>query len=159
RTLEVTIFRPGGKISLSDCEELSRMIDKELEERQAASQADDSQENGQPPARESLIEGNYLLEVQSPGIDRRLKSEREYEFFTGERVQIQTREKLPEMGANFIGVLGGVHDGRLLLKEALPVPSESKKRKAAQKDIHVIEKQDLPLDLSNLLLVKLHADF
>ena len=54
------------------------------------------------------------LEVSSPGLDRVLKKEADFQRFTGQEVQLRTR--LPVNGQrNFKGVLAGVRDGVLSL--------------------------------------------
>lgn len=58
--LRLTIIHPERKVSLSDCEFVSRSIEKELDEK-------------------NLIKFSYILEVQSPGIDC-VSTEREYSF-------------------------------------------------------------------------------
>jgi ribosome maturation factor RimP len=52
------------------------------------------------------------LEVSSPGLDRPLKKEVDFERFKGERAQVKLR--IPVEGRrNVTGVLKGVHDGLL----------------------------------------------
>jgi ribosome maturation factor RimP len=55
------------------------------------------------------------LEVSSPGLDRVLKSMRDFERFAGQEAQVKLR--LPVDGRrNFTGVLGAVVDGKLTLQ-------------------------------------------
>jgi ribosome maturation factor RimP len=51
-----------------------------------------------------VIEGSYLLEVTSPGIDRVLARERDFERAIGRRIEIETREPI-EGRRRFKGVL------------------------------------------------------
>ncbi len=54
------------------------------------------------------------LEISSPGIDRPLKKLADFERFMGENVQV--RLSLPVGNQrNFVGVLGGVRDGAVVL--------------------------------------------
>ena len=106
-SLEVTIFKPGGKVSLSDCETVSRQLDEELEKR----------------ALENLpvLDGEFLLEVQSPGIDRQLKTEREFKLFAGQKVKVKTKEKVGELGDTFTGLLSGIEDGKIFIEDAVAI--------------------------------------
>ncbi|MCB1931681.1 ribosome maturation factor RimP [Accumulibacter sp.] len=55
------------------------------------------------------------LEVSSPGIDRPLKKEADFERFAGSEITLKLR--LPFNGRrNFSGVLQGVHEGKLRLQ-------------------------------------------
>lgn len=55
------------------------------------------------------------LEVSSPGLDRALKGERDFNRFAGERAQIKLRAGI-EGQRNFTGVLRGAADGVLNLE-------------------------------------------
>ncbi|HIN65287.1 MAG TPA: ribosome maturation factor RimP, partial [Candidatus Obscuribacterales bacterium] len=65
KSVEVTIFSHTKAVGLSDCEVISRQLGELLE----------PQSNGKP----AIIEGSYYLEVQSPGIERELKTPREFQ--------------------------------------------------------------------------------
>jgi len=52
------------------------------------------------------------LEVSSPGWDRVLKTPADFERFAGSRVQVKLRMPI-EGRKNFIGLLHGLHDGKL----------------------------------------------
>jgi len=62
---------PTDGITIGECAELSRAIDRALE-------IDDP------------IAQSYLLEVSSPGLDRKLKSRRHFELAVGERLELTT---------------------------------------------------------------------
>ena len=55
------------------------------------------------------------LEVSSPGLDRVLKKEADFERFAGQRVQIKLRVPL-EGRKNFVGILCGLEQGELKLE-------------------------------------------
>lgn len=55
------------------------------------------------------------LEVSSPGLDRPLKKESDFERFKGEQVQIRTRLPIGNQ-RNFSGVLEGLRDDMVVLK-------------------------------------------
>lgn len=144
RSLEVTIFKKESWVSLSDCEQLSRLLDAELEKRMAADGP--------------LIEGSFDLQVQSPGIDRHLKTEREYKIFTGQVVQVQTKEKVGDLGITFKGTLTGNSDGKLHLAGAQAI----KQKQQHGKGKHAASKEEPPhdvvVDLKNCSTVKLFSD-
>ena len=56
--------------------------------------------------------GTYLLEVSSPGLDRRLVKAADFERFTGSRVKLMTREPV-NGNRHFEGRLEGCGEGRL----------------------------------------------
>lgn len=85
RTLRFFIDREGG-INLDDCRRLSRKIERFLD-------------------LEDRIQGQYVLEVSSPGLARRLKKEKDFMRHLGSKVKIETREAL-EGRKRFKGVLG-----------------------------------------------------
>jgi ribosome maturation factor RimP len=65
---------------------------------------------------EDLIPGNsYVLEVSSPGLDRKLLRSADYERFTGSRVKLKTRN--PVNGNQYFeGRLQDFREGRLTLE-------------------------------------------
>ena len=79
--------------------------------------------------------GSYLLEVSSPGLDRKLSRPGDFERFTGSRVKLMTREPvvLPSGGENrhFEGRLERFGEGRLVLSlEEKKEKGKGKKSKA-----------------------------
>ncbi|HNY65880.1 MAG TPA: ribosome maturation factor RimP [Deltaproteobacteria bacterium] len=70
--LRLTIDKPSG-VSLDDCVAVNRRVSLLLD-------ASDP------------IEGSYRLEVSSPGLNRRLKTAKDYEHFSGRKVKIVTKE-------------------------------------------------------------------
>ncbi|HHY38952.1 MAG TPA: ribosome maturation factor RimP [Clostridia bacterium] len=66
----VYLHKPGG-ITLEDCESFSRELGARLDE---------------DPAVRAALPDSYLLEVSSPGVNRELKTDREYRAFEGEEV-------------------------------------------------------------------------
>lgn len=82
--VRVFIDRPEG-IALEDCEAVSRQISAVLDV-------------------EDPLPGQYVLEVSSPGLDRKLTKFEHFQRFTGEEVRIKLR--LPIAGRrNFRGAL------------------------------------------------------
>jgi ribosome maturation factor RimP len=84
--LRVFVDKPGG-VGIRDCERVSREVGDLLDVA-------------------GLIEDAYDLEVSSPGLDRVLRSEREYRWARGKRVRCwlsdgrEVRGRLSEVGAD-----------------------------------------------------------
>jgi ribosome maturation factor RimP len=97
KTLQVMLDRVDGKnISVNDCEQASRQIS-------AVMDVDDP------------IEGAYNLEVSSPGIDRPLTREKDFERFSGYDAKIALI--MPQDGRKrFSGVLKGVDQNNVIMK-------------------------------------------
>ncbi len=58
--------------------------------------------------------GTYVLEVSSPGLDRKLKTTADFERFRGHRVKLTTREPVND-NRHFEGKLERFESGKLLL--------------------------------------------
>ena len=95
RMLRIFIDKPSG-VTHEDCANLSREVGTILDV-------------------EDVIPGaSYLLEVSSPGLDRKLTRPADYERFTGSRVKLTTRQ--PVNGSHhFEGRLESFQQGRLTL--------------------------------------------
>ncbi|HHG73561.1 MAG TPA: ribosome maturation factor RimP [Persephonella sp.] len=94
--LRIYVYNPEGT-SIEDCEWISRRIGALLDV-------------------EDLIPVSYILEVSSPGLDRKLKNKEEYEIFKGRDVKIVTKEPLE--GKNvFEGVLKGLEGDNVIIQE------------------------------------------
>ncbi len=100
RYLRITLDKPGG-VTLDDCGEFSRLLGDRLDV-------------------EDLIPESYYLEVASPGLDRPLKKDRDFEIFRGRRVEIRTfapPEGAPP-GKNLLhGELLGLEDGVIAVRD------------------------------------------
>lgn len=92
--LRVFIDSPDG-IGLDDCEKVSRALSQALDE-------------GDP------IPHNYILEVSSPGLDRPLKKEKDFERFKGNLISIKTYAPF-EGRKKFEGQLQGLSDDNILI--------------------------------------------
>ena len=84
----------------------------------------------------------YLLEVSSPGLDRKLVKPADYERFSGSRVKIMTREPV-NGNRHFDGRLRALGDGRV----ALEPHRDSKKRKKREAEQSA---QSVELELRNI---------
>jgi ribosome maturation factor RimP len=102
---------------------------------------------------EDLVPGTeYLLEVSSPGLDRRLSTERDFRRFAGSLVKLETREPLEASGEpkgrkKWQGRIDGVEDGRvlLLLEEGKAGKAKHGKGKKAQSPAPSPPETSIPL--------------
>lgn len=101
--LRVYIDKPGG-VTTENCAEISRQLSAILDV-------------------EDLIPHRYVLEVSSPGIERRLYRPADYERFAGRAVKIRTVEPI-EGRRNFHGMLMGLSDDRVILSAEQGVREE-----------------------------------
>ncbi len=72
--LRFLVTKPGG-ITLDECAQLNREIGRTID-------------------RENMIQGTYVMEVSSPGVDRPMKSTRDFQRSLGEPVRIVLHESL-----------------------------------------------------------------
>ena len=63
---------------------------------------------------EEPISGDYVLEVSSPGVDRRLFRLEQYSAYVGEELELKLRSPF-EGRRKFKGILRGVEDGDVVL--------------------------------------------
>lgn len=96
KVLQFFVDKVGG-VTLDDCGELTDKIDAILE-------------------MENLVEGAYILEVSSPGINRPLKKPAQYKRFVGERVKIVLKIPLDGRGF-FTGVIASADDNGFVLDD------------------------------------------
>lgn len=98
--LRVYIDREGG-VRISDCERVSRELDRLLDV-------------------EDIIEHPYVLEVSSPGLTRPLKTKKDFERYKGKVCRIVTRA--PVGGKNEVrGEIINVTGDEVELKEEMDV--------------------------------------
>lgn len=130
RMLRVFIDKPAG-VTHEDCAEFSRELGTILDV-------------------EDVVPGNsYLLEVSSPGLDRKLFRPVDFERFTGSRIKLTTRN--PMNGSrHFEGKLEKFENGRL----TLDVHSARKKPRAEDVLDHKLE-----IDLANVEKANLVPEF
>lgn len=96
RTITFFIDRPDSGVSIGDCARVSRLLEDEFDQ-------------------EDLIEGRYLLEVSSPGLDRPLAVEKDFVRFRGQRAKVTTRNAVMKQNF-FVGLLGEIQEGQLTLE-------------------------------------------
>ncbi len=95
RRLQIMAEDAGGEMNVEDCARLSRAISDVLD---AA----------------DPIEGDYRLEVSSPGIDRPLTRLKDFEAYAGYEARIEL-DRLADGRKRFKGGLVGVEDGAVAL--------------------------------------------
>ena len=95
----VRVFVDGdGGITVGECENMSRQLEARLDQ-------------------EDLIQGSYVLEVSSPGLDRVLKTPRERAWAVGKKVKLVTRD-----GRTLSGTLQAAEDEAVSVNgEVFPV--------------------------------------
>lgn len=90
--------KPGSGVNVDDCADLSRALSAILDE-------DDT-----------IVEGEYHLEVSSPGLERPLVKLTDFERFSGDEARIKTSAPV-EGQRNFKGILRGVSGDSIDLEE------------------------------------------
>jgi ribosome maturation factor RimP len=95
-TLQIMAEKPDGTMEVDDCASLSHQLSAVLDV-------------------EDPIEGEYNLEVSSPGIDRPLTRPEDFERWAGWVAKLET-EDLIDGRKRFRGTLQGVEDGEILIE-------------------------------------------
>ncbi|MDA0339253.1 MAG: ribosome maturation factor RimP [Proteobacteria bacterium] len=95
-TLQIMAERPDGTLSVENCVEVSRTVSALLDV-------------------EDPIRGEYNLEVSSPGIDRPLTRQKDFERWAGFDAKVELQ--MPIDGQRrFRGILKGVADDNVMLE-------------------------------------------
>ncbi len=127
RTLKITIDKPEG-VTHEDCANVSREVSAILD------------------VEDAVRGGSYTLEVSSPGLDRKLLTEKDYARFAGSRVKVMTREPV-NGNRHFEGRLEGFQDGKLTLEtitgKQKPKPGHSHPGQRVEIDLANVEKANL----------------
>jgi len=71
--LRIYLYSHNRGVTLDDCENVTRSLNDFLDE---------------------IIPVKYYLEVSSPGLERKFKSEKEFEIFNGKRISVKLKEPL-----------------------------------------------------------------
>lgn len=74
--LRILVDKPEG-ITIAECEEINNFLSAGLD-------------------KEDVIQDRYTLEVSSPGLDRPIKTDRDFERAMGRVIEINTYEKVDE---------------------------------------------------------------
>jgi ribosome maturation factor RimP len=121
RMLRVFLDKPAG-VTHEDCALFSREIGTILD------------------VEDVVPGGSYVLEVSSPGLDRKLNRAADYERFAGSKVKLMTRQPV-NGNRHFEGRLESFRDGRLTLDL-----SEARKKKRPALDAA----QKVEIELANV---------
>ncbi len=116
-TLTLYIDKPGG-IMLDDCELVSRELDALLD-------------NADP------IENEYILSVSSPGLDRALKTEKDFQRNMGKKIFIKTYRAVDKKKEH-IAVLKAYDDDTVTVE---------------------MDKKELRFNRSEIAVIRQHIDF
>ncbi len=95
RRLQIMAERPDGTMNVEGCATLSRAVAEVMD---AA----------------DPITGEYLLEVSSPGIDRPLTRQKDFETYEGYEARLEL-DRLCEGRKRFKGQLAGLEDGNIAI--------------------------------------------
>ena len=96
RVLRITLDKPGG-ITMEECAQVNTKLGEILEQSNA-------------------INEHYVLEVTSPGLDRTLKKDSDFEWALGKNIKVSTYGPLD--GKNvFKGKLFGLGDNAIVIEE------------------------------------------
>jgi len=107
--VRIYIEKEDDEVSLEDCSKLSSKVEEDIDR---------------------LIQDKFFLEVSSPGLERPLKKEGDYERFTGKKAKLLLKHKMDD-SRNWTGVIEKYENGTVFLKteeKTLEIPfSEIKK--------------------------------
>ena len=104
--LRIYIDKEGG-VNIQDCQVTSRAIESVLDEK-------------------DFIKEAYILEVSSPGLDRVLKKDREFEKFKGRLVDVKLYNAIDKQ-KSFTGILDKKQDEKLyIIEEETPLEFDMK---------------------------------
>ena len=106
--LRLYVDQEGG-VSLDDCEAISRAVEEVMDEKDPIEQA-------------------YFLEVSSPGLDRPLKKDRDFERFRGHLVDLKLY-RAQEKRKTFQGELVKKENGQIIIRE------DGQERSFEEKDV------------------------
>ncbi|MDI3476846.1 MAG: ribosome maturation factor RimP [Thermoanaerobacterium sp.] len=110
--LRVYIDKDGG-VSLDDCQIISEYLSEKLDE-------------------VDPIENSYILEVSSPGIDRPLKTQRDFDKFKGSLVEVSLYQPIDKK-KKYEGELVG------LINDKVVITDNGERREFDIKDISLVK--------------------
>lgn len=111
--LRLYIDKEGG-ITIEDCEKISEKMNHLLDE------AD-------------IISSSYFFEVSSPGLERPLKKDKEFEKYKGEIVEVKLYNPINKK-SSFEGQLVGLIDGKIVIN------CESQTMEFLKQDVSVVKR-------------------
>lgn len=93
--LRIYVEKEDGTTSLDDCIEVSKRIDNIADE---------------------MIDEKFFLEVSTPGIERKLKKEKDFLRFLGEKIKVYVKSKI-EGKKTFEGILEKCENGVIFIQD------------------------------------------
>ena len=122
-------------VTLEDCANVSREVSTILD------------------VEDAVPVGDYVLEVSSPGLDRKLSKPADFERFVGSRVKLMTHEPVgvtekSKGNRHFEGRLERFHDGQLTLDVS---PSRKKKQKPGEPGQQLVVIEFANVERANLV--------
>ncbi len=131
RMLRISIDKPAG-VTHEDCANVSREVGTILDV-------------------EDAVPGAYLLEVSSPGLDRKLSRPAEFERFVGSMVKLTVREPI-NGNRHFEGRLESARDGRIaVILEARQPKSKGRRQQQVAGDAPRVEIELANVEKANLV--------
>lgn len=97
-TVKIFIYNKEKPITHEDCENTTKQVSSQLD---------------------TIITVPYRLEVSSPGTERKLKTEKEYKIFRGERVKIKLKKSTEKEVKNFYAKIKDYKEEEGLILEKL----------------------------------------
>ncbi|MDY0004502.1 MAG: ribosome maturation factor RimP, partial [Polyangia bacterium] len=97
RVLRLFVDQEETGATLEDCASISRRLSHVLD-------------------AEDLIQGAYVLEVSTPGLDRPLTREKDFRRFLGQEARLTLKTPLPGGRKRLQGILRSLEDGRLVIE-------------------------------------------
>lgn len=116
--LRLYIDKVGG-VSLDDCQLVSESLNDILDEKDP-------------------VKGKYIFEVSSPGIDRPLKTDRDFERYKGVEVELHLYAPV-ENSKLFIGKLIGRENSEIIIEEDIG-KGKTKERRFNVKDVSLVKR-------------------
>lgn len=119
--VEVLLERMNGdSVTIDECQKATRIISTHLDV-------------------EDPIEGAYILEVSSAGVDRPLIKKEDYQRFVGKKIKLRTHSAIDEQ-KNFLGILNNVSEDGIKMEDEL-------------------QKKEVSIPWENIKKTKLDLDF
>lgn len=110
--LRIYIYKKGG-VSIDDCVAVNDQVSGILDEQE-------------------LIKTPYLLEVSSPGLDRPLKNDRDFERYAGETVDVALYAPDENKKKEYSGKLVGLNlDGNIVIEDTAGTEMIFEKKKVS----------------------------
>lgn len=91
----ITVYHPDG-VQIDDCADISRAVGDMIDDK-------------------DLFEGKYTLEVQSPGLDRPIRTKDDYRRNMGKKVEVHLYKKVNDQ-KEYVGILADYGDDTVAIR-------------------------------------------